>query len=85
MNPMPDPLIKSTGAILLYLLASTYAGSAAAAPYVCEYYSMPGYTLKKTITITNATDTTDALNQAKISFQRKSFFDAQFHWIYCKP
>jgi len=62
-----------------------YAGAASAAPYVCEYYEMPGYILKKTITISNATDTTDALKQAKTSFQAKSFYDAKLNWIYCKP
>lgn len=82
-HPALSRLTVTTSSGLLLMIM--YAGTASAVPYVCEYYAMPGYVLKKTITVSNATDTTDALKQAKTSFQAESFYDANFNWIYCKP
>jgi len=76
-------LSKTTRLSLLYFLIYAYADSAAAAAYTCTYYSMPGYTPVKTIPI-NATDTSDALQQAKASFQGETFYNANFNWIFCK-
>ena len=75
-------LSKTTRLSLLYFLIYAYADSAAAAAYTCTYYSMPGYTPVKTITI-NATDPSDALQQAKASFQGEAFYDVRLNLILC--
>ncbi|MCG6573452.1 hypothetical protein EGM97_01880 [Pseudomonas sp. AF32] len=74
--------IKITGLGLVLLFIGTYAGFASAASYTCDYYSLPNNVRMKSITV-NATSTTDALAQAKASFQKESFYNAQQNLILC--
>ncbi|TWC17009.1 MULTISPECIES: hypothetical protein [unclassified Pseudomonas] len=83
MNPI-HRFIRITGPGLVVLLIGTYTGFASAATYTCEYYSSPNNVRMKTITV-NATSTSDALAQAKASFQRESFYNAQQNLILCNP